>query len=274
VSSWAELPAWVVALRAATPQLSWKQAPALASGQGDWPATWHLGEVTLAAGSPPALLLCPVAAPTQLRVALTAAQPPPLWLPAGTSAESLAAALLPYREVAVPSRLQLPLPRRLFVGHTESLGAGFAELVARLAAHPAVEPEGWGSAYPDDPWPRPLPEALPAAARELLGRHYAAQAPDLPRSMTFVSRWSRSLLSLEDHAGPGHRPRPRRTGGGTKPGLIPRRPAARGSAGRRALGAARAPDRFGGRASGVLAAVAAGAAAVAGCGRHGGRRGR
>lgn len=201
VSSWAELPAWVVALRAATPQLSWKQAPALASGQGDWPAAWHLGEVALAAGSPPALLLCPVAAPTQLRVALTAAQPPPLWLPAGTSAESLAAALLPYREVAVPSRLQLPLPRRLFVGHTESLGAGFAELVARLAAHPAVEPAAWGSAYPDDPWPRPLPEALPAAARELLGRHYAAQAPDLPRSMTFVSRWSRSLLSLEDHAG-------------------------------------------------------------------------
>ncbi len=73
--------------------------------------------------------------------------------------------------------------------------------MARLAAHPALEPTGWGSAYPDDPWPRPLPADLPASTLALLRQRYAAQSSEPPRSMTFVTRWSRSLVTLEDHAG-------------------------------------------------------------------------
>lgn len=201
VSSAADLPAWLVALRAIAAQVRWHPAAEVLPGRRDRPGARLVGEVALAAGSPPAQLFFDPEAPTELLVGLGPEHPALLWAPAGRSAESLAAALLPYRRGQVPSRLQLPPAQRRFVGHTESLGQSFAELVARLAAHPALEPTGWGSAYPDDPWPRPLPTDLPAATRALLQQRYTAQSSEPPRSMTFVTRWSRSLVTLEDHAG-------------------------------------------------------------------------
>lgn len=101
----------------------------------------------------------------------------------------------------MPRRLQLPLSHRGFIGHADSLGQGFAEVAAELARHPALDPLSWGSAYADDPWPRPLPAELPAATWNLLHQHYTRQSPEEPRSLTFVTRWSRSLVTLEDHAG-------------------------------------------------------------------------
>ena len=200
VSSAADRPAWLDALRAAAPDVRWLPAEPLL-GCRDRPGVRLVGEVVLAADAPPAQLLFDPQVPTALLARLGPEHPGPLWLAAGCSAESLAAALSPYRARKVPSRLQLPPAQRRFVGHTESLGQSFAELVARLAAHPALEPTGWGSAYPDDPWPRPLPADLPTPTRALLQQRFTAQSPDPPRSMTFVTRWSRSLVTLEDHPG-------------------------------------------------------------------------
>ena len=171
-------------------------SPAASDSESHW-----VGEVLLGADRPPAQLFWRPAAPQELFAALEPRQPVQLWIPVGDSLATLTAALHRYRTAAVPSRLQLPLLQRGFVGHRDSLGQGFAELAAELAAHPALDPLGWGSAYADDPWPRPLPADLPSSTCALLRQHYARQEAGGPRSLTFVTRWSRSLVVLEDHAG-------------------------------------------------------------------------
>ena len=90
---------------------------------------------------------------------------------------------------------------RGFVGHTESLGTTFAALVERLAGQPELDPDGWGSAFVTDPWPRPLPADLPASTRLRLRQHYTAQQPERVRTLTFVTRSSESLVAIEDHEG-------------------------------------------------------------------------
>jgi hypothetical protein len=107
----------------------------------------------------------------------------------------------PSPPTAVPCRLQLPHEVRGFIGHTESLGQTWASVREALSAHPAFLPGSWGSAYADDPWPRPLPADLPPSTRALLQQRHAAQRPDRPRTVTFATRESRSLVSLEDHEG-------------------------------------------------------------------------
>lgn len=164
-------------------------------------AGWFVGEVALGADRPPAQLFFRPTAPHRLFAALEPRLPASLWVPVGKNMAMLTAALGRYRTLAVPSRLRLPLPQRGFIGHRDSLGQDFTELAAALAGHPAIDPLSWGSFYADDPWPRPLPADLPAATRALLQRHYTRQATDGSRSLTFVTRWSRSLVSLEDHAG-------------------------------------------------------------------------
>lgn len=164
-------------------------------------AGWLVGEVDLGADRPPAQLFWRPTAPHRLFAALEPRLPASLWVPVGKNLAMLTAALGRYRTLAVPSRLRLPLPQRGFIGHRDSLGQDFTELAAALAGHPAIDPLSWGSFYADDPWPRPLPADLPAATHALLQQHYARQAADGPHSLTFVTRWSRSLVSLEDHAG-------------------------------------------------------------------------
>ena len=164
-------------------------------------SAWRVGEVILGADRPPAQLFWRPASPHELFAKLDPRQPSQLWIPVGNSLATLTLALHRYRASAVPSRLQLPLLQRGFVGHRDWLGQGFAELAAEFAAHPALDPLSWGSAYADDPWPRPLPADLPSATCVLLQQHYAMQGEEGPRSLTFVTRWSRSLVVLEDHAG-------------------------------------------------------------------------
>lgn len=98
---------------------------------------------------------------------------------------------------------QPPRPRivRGFVGHIESLGTPFRAVAESLAGQPELDPDGWGSAYAADPWPRPLPADLPASTYARLRQHYQAQHPERVRALTFVTRSSRSLVTLEDHAG-------------------------------------------------------------------------
>lgn len=169
-------------------------------GASDSERRW-VGEVFLGADRPPAQLFWRPSAPQELFAALDPRQPAQLWIPVGDSLAMLTAALRRYRTAVVPSRLQLPLLQRGFVGHRDSLGLGFAELAAELAAHPALDPLSWGSAYAEDPWPRPLPADLPPSTRTLLRQHYGRQEAGGPRSLTFVTRWSRSLVVVEDHAG-------------------------------------------------------------------------
>ena len=90
---------------------------------------------------------------------------------------------------------------RGLIGHTESLGTTFYEVAEALGGQPELDPNGWGSAYGDDPWPRPLPAHLPRSTRARLRQHYLAQRPDRVRTLTFVTRQSGSLVSLEDHEG-------------------------------------------------------------------------
>lgn len=202
----AESPAWLTALRAdpaaEAAGVRWLPVPPEHPGpSGDRQAVQRVAEVALGGGEPCGQLLLTAALPDELVAALAPEQPQPLWIPVGSDLAALAQALAPYRAVRTPARLQLPLARRGFIGHTESLGRSFIELAAELARHPALAAGSWGSAYADDPWPRPLPADVPPAVCDLLQQRYARQTPGRPRSLTFVTRWSRSLVSLEDHDG-------------------------------------------------------------------------
>jgi hypothetical protein len=170
---------------------------------GSLPGVRAIAEVALLADAPAARLLLDDTAPSPIYLALAAEQPPGLWIPIGRHADEATQALVPYRPLddKTPAPLALPRTVRGFIGHSETLGYGLADLEQRLARHPALAAGSWGSAYATDPWPRPLSADLPAATRALLAQRYAAQSPVRPRSLTFVTRWSRSLVALEDHGG-------------------------------------------------------------------------
>ena len=77
--------------------------------------------------------------------------------------------------------------------------AVFAEWSERLDAIPELAQRPWGSAFTTDPWPEHLPAELHPATERALGDRFAAQAPAVPRSLTWRLRDSGSYLRLEAH---------------------------------------------------------------------------
>jgi hypothetical protein len=89
-----------------------------------------------------------------------------------------------------------PLPPDLLAFDAD---AAFAEWSDRLAASPCLQNRPWGSAFVDDPWPAQLPAELHPAVHSALRERFSAQAPSVPRSLTWASRESRSHVRLEAH---------------------------------------------------------------------------
>lgn len=89
-----------------------------------------------------------------------------------------------------------PLPPDLLAFDAD---AAFTEWSERFAASGLLHPRPWGSAFSDDPWPMRLPAELHPAVQAALRERFAAQAPSVPRSLTWRSVNSSSHVRLEAH---------------------------------------------------------------------------
>ncbi|MDI1444245.1 hypothetical protein [Polyangium sp. 6x1] len=97
------------------------------------------------------------ARPDQLWIALHETTPPPLWIPAGTTADSLAAAFAPYAwpetEEALPQVVGLPRSVRIYMGTETGMGADFDTIVRFFQNMPGTDSLPWGTRFAEDPWP-------------------------------------------------------------------------------------------------------------------------
>jgi len=131
------------------------------------------------------------ARPEQVWLALDASTPPPLWIPAGSTAASLDEAFSPYAwpetHDPLPSVVRLPRSVRIFIGTETEMGADFETLVRFFQGLPGTDSLPWGARYSEDPWPdHPTGIALVSA-----GYHMAenmAQIDDTVASITMRSR--------------------------------------------------------------------------------------
>ena len=104
--------------------------------------------------------------------------------------------LPPAAAPASDSTDQGPLPPDVLAFDAD---AAFAEWSERLATSARLHPRPWGSAFSEDPWPMRLPAELHPAVQGALRERFAAQAPSVPRSLTWRSVESSSHVRLEAH---------------------------------------------------------------------------
>ncbi|MRG96108.1 hypothetical protein [Polyangium spumosum] len=131
------------------------------------------------------------ARPDQVWIALDQHMPPPLWIPAGTTAASLAEAYAPYvwpeTQDPLPAVVRLPRSVRIFLGSEREMGADFETIVRFFQGLPCTDSLPWGTRFVEDPWPdHPVGIALVSA-----GYHMAdniQQADGAVPSITMRSR--------------------------------------------------------------------------------------
>jgi hypothetical protein len=131
------------------------------------------------------------ARPEQIWLALDGTMPPPLWIPAGTTAASLAEAFAPYAhpelDAPLPSVLAMPHRICVFIGTEQGFGADFDQLAGFVQSLPGTDSLPWGSRFMDDPWPaRPTGIALIAAGHQMPEK--TAQLDGAVPTMTVRSR--------------------------------------------------------------------------------------
>jgi hypothetical protein len=155
----------------------------------------------VASSSVESLLLLDTKRPDELLLALSADYPPFLWIPAGTTVESIRAALRGYFPVEQPARGRLHRIARYFIGNEAIHGAYIHGVENHYVASPFTADLTWGSAYPEDPWPARVdvdPSTLDFMAEV---RDRARQGGGGVYTTSFRLQHSRGILTLEDHGG-------------------------------------------------------------------------
>lgn len=146
--------------------------------------------------------------PRQLSFVPSRDYPTFLHVPAGTTADGMAAALGGYFPLPRPTRVTLPKVARGFLGyvgrlHVPSPYSGQLEPVEGLTLdryytmNHYTEVSSWGSAYFDDPYPE---EPRPMLQLMGISRDAAEQGNGVP-SMTWRTAHSGSYLTIEAHFG-------------------------------------------------------------------------
>jgi tetratricopeptide (TPR) repeat protein len=156
-------------------------------------------------------LVIDVRKPESLFLALSEAYPPFLWIDAGTTEQTLAAALAEFFPQPELSRVELAATARGFMGYRLQFGvpspytggiepANALELDHHFTLNPFLETASWGSAYTEDPWPAVIPKQPRFEAKFAeRQRKVAEQARGAVWSVTRRTRHSRSYLSVELH---------------------------------------------------------------------------
>lgn len=156
-------------------------------------------------------LVIDVRKPESIFLALSEAYPPFLWMDAGTTEQSLAAALGEFFPQPELSRVELSAVARGFMGYRLQFGvpspytggiepANALELDHHFTLNPFLDTASWGSAYTEDPWPAVIPKQPRFEAKFAeRQRKVAEQARGAVWSVTRRTRHSRSYLSVELH---------------------------------------------------------------------------
>lgn len=147
-------------------------------------------------GAEDAVVLWLDRAEDQLFAGFTLVFPPAMWLPLGTTAASVAAALAPYdvsEAAAVPS---LPCVRRWL----KQADPSQRESIERVCDQwePWLDDATWANAHADDPWSE-WREARDVIERSAQLREAARERPGRIASTSFRTLWSRSVLTIEYH---------------------------------------------------------------------------
>lgn len=149
--------------------------------------------------------------PDQLVMALTREGPAALWIPCGSSADSVLAKLSEIWPTRSDTRATFPKTVRLFGGYLASLAvpspysggleqAGPHELARHWTMSPWMLHEHWGSRQLDDPWPARIPPQPAFAVKTVaFQREVQLQEDGGVCSWTRRTTFSRSYVTFELH---------------------------------------------------------------------------
>lgn len=147
------------------------------------------------------ILLLDQARPEELLLALSRDYPPFLWIPAGTTAASLRAALSGYFPKEAPKRDSLHRTVRYFFGNERMLDTDIYGVENHYVASPFTAELSWGSAISDDPWPARVDGDVNTVSFMNEVRLKAKQDPGAVYTTSYRLQHSRGVLTLEDHLG-------------------------------------------------------------------------
>lgn len=147
------------------------------------------------------LLIIDRSRPDELLIALSRDYAPFLWIPAGTTTQSIRAALSVYFPGEDPPRARLHRIARYFIGNERMLEANIHGIENHYVASPFAAELSWGSASLEDPWPARI--ASDDHSRSFIDDvlQSAKQDDDSIYATSFRLQHSRSILTIEDHAG-------------------------------------------------------------------------
>jgi hypothetical protein len=131
-----------------------------------------------------------------LRLSLSHAMPSLAWADAGSSLESLGAALARYSVNEDLGKLAFPKTERV----VKQLELGDIGPIERSidAQELWIDDARWGSAYLDDPWSGVSPD-LGMLQLSTLVERVKDQHPGRRHSLSFRTLWSRSIFTIEQH---------------------------------------------------------------------------
>ncbi len=130
----------------------------------------------------------------QLIAGFSVLHPPALWLPLGSTTDSIAAALAPY-DVKEPARVAtLPRVQRWLKEVPPSEREAVESVIERF--EPWLDNASWANAHADDPWTE-LEPARNALIQGAQLREAAKETSERVTSTSYRSLWSRSVLTIE-----------------------------------------------------------------------------
>ena len=147
------------------------------------------------------LLIIDRSRPDEVLIALSRDYAPFLWVPAGTTVESIRAALSVYFPKEDPTRARLHRIARYFIGNERMLDANIHDIENHYVTSPFTAELSWGSASTEDPWPTRIAtdDQIRSFTNDVL--QSARQDDDSVYSTSFRLQHSRAILTIEDHAG-------------------------------------------------------------------------
>ncbi len=134
--------------------------------------------------------------PHRLLLALAENHPPSLWVPAGQTRDSLAAALAAYCFDGLPPQQSLPFQGRLFLTTTAMLQDDFRAVENVLTRSAFTDALIWGSSKPTDPYGESEPLGRIPLPRL---REYIGQKPGVLPRTSVRTRFSRAIIQAIDY---------------------------------------------------------------------------
>ena len=147
------------------------------------------------------LLIIDKERPEEILFALSRDYPPFLWIPAGTTAASIRAAIGDYFQKEAPKRAVLNRVVRFFFGNERMLDTDIHGIENHFLESPFTAELSWGGACADDPWPARFVGEVHTVAFMGQVLENAKQLDDAIYTTSYRLQHSHGILTVEDHSG-------------------------------------------------------------------------